>query len=624
MRHGSSRWFSLSFVLVVFPCQGALHAQQEVAAKAVSVNYARPKSLGNFFKPYLSPSVPETSLANSPRLSDLIRDGKLQLSVEDAVALALENNLDVVAASYEPAIAQTDVLRAKAGGATRGVAGAFQSTSLFAGAIGGGVSGGGGGGGGAGGASGGGGGFTLGGGSFDPAVSFSYGWNQNTVPLGITILQGVPVVTTHTASYSYYLGQAFTTGTSFGVGLFAARQSTTGVTSLFNPQIPTQLAIGFTQPLLNGFGRRVNARFIRVAANEVRFADSSFRQKVMTTVGQLLGLYWDVVAAREHVDVAQKALELSEKTLTDTSQEVKLGVIARFEEVRAAAEVSRQRGNLVRTRADYEQKEEQLKTLIAKHVVQELATAEILPSGQLPEPKPDDIPTLAEALRQAAANRPEIEQADLNLRNQGITTKATRNAMLPSLNIFATYAPQGLSGERVLRDAKGDVVRVESGGVSEALSQTFRNQYPDYFAGFSLSIPLRNRTAQADLARALLEQRVLEAKLRQQKEMVDQEVRRAVIAVTEAKEEIEAARSGVEMARQTLEGEQKKFQLGESEIFRIVLAQRDLATAEDTEVTARANYAKALVQYQQATATILEKNQIEIGGANQGRSARPS
>ena len=193
--------------------------------------------------------------------------------------------------------------------------------------------------------------------------------------------------------------------------------------------------------------------------------------------------------------------------------------------------------------------------------------------------------------------------------------------MLPGLNIFATYAPQGLSGNRIFRDTNGNVVGVEAAGLGDSLSQMFRNKYPDYTAGVSISVPLRNRTARADMARSLIEQRQLEASLQQQKEMAEEGVRRALIAVTEAKAEIEAARGAVELARQTLDGEQRKFQLGQSDVFRVVLAQRDLFDAEENAVTASSGYAQALVQVELATGTILTKYHIEMGDARSGGSS---
>ena len=543
--------------------------------------------------------------------------GKLALSLDDVIALTLENNLDIAVESYNIGMAKTDLLRAQGGGAVRGVSGAFQSSALFSGAIGGGIGSGSGGGGGAGGSGGGNGAVSIGGsGGFDPIAGFTYFWNQNTTPLGITVLQGVPVLTTHYAYYSYSLSQSFSTGTSLGIGLGGYRQTSSSVTTLYNPVVPTQLILGFTQPLLNGFGRQVNRRFIRMANNEQSFADSSLRLKVMTTLAKALALYWDVVSSRDQLDVAQKALDLARKTLDDRTKEEKLGVIAPFEVLRANSELARRKTDLVRARAQAQQQQEQLKTLLAKRVDSNVSQAEIVPLATLPEPRLDDIPPLEEALRRAAENRPEIEQNELNLRNQEITVKAARNALLPSLGVFGTYAPQGLSGNGLVRDSNGNVVATEAGGMWDALSQTFRNRYPDYTVGFSLSIPLKNRQAQADAARALLEERQLEAKFQQQKLAIEEEVRRAVIAVADAKTEIEAAQASVTMAQQTFDGEQKKFRLGESDMLHIIQAQRDLVDAETAEVTGRTDYAKALVQFLQATGTILDAYHVDVGKSN--------
>ncbi len=353
-----------------------------------------------------------------------------------------------------------------------------------------------------------------------------------------------------------------------------------------------------------------------MANNEQSFADSSLRLKVMTTLAKALALYWDVVSSRDQLDVTQKALDLARKTLDDRTKEEKLRVIAPFEVLRANSELARRKTDLVRARAQAQQQQEQLKTLLAKRVDSNVSQAEIVPLATLPEPRLDDIPPLEEALRRAAENRPEIEQNELNLRNQEITVKAARNALLPSLGVFGTYAPQGLSGKGLVRDSNGNVVATEAGGMWDALAQTFRNRYPDYTVGFSLSIPLKNRQAQADAARALLEERQLEAKFQQQKLAIEEEVRRAVIAVADAKTEIEAAQASVTMAQQTFDGEQKKFRLGESDMLHIIQAQRDLVDAETAEVTGRTDYAKALVQFLQATGIILDAYHVDVGKSN--------
>ncbi|PYV28019.1 MAG: hypothetical protein DMG24_03020, partial [Acidobacteria bacterium] len=161
--------------------------------------------------------------------------------------------------------------------------------------------------------------------------------------------------------------------------------------------------------------------------------------------------------------------------------------------------MARRREDLIVAQARDHDQQEQLKTAISKQVHSELAAAEIVAADRLPEPKPDDILALEAALRLAAKSRPEIEQADLNIRDQEIAIKAASNGLLPSLNLFATYVPQGLSGNQT---AGGRIVRA---GFAESFSQTLHNTYPDYSLGVSLGIPLRNRVARADLARALLE-----------------------------------------------------------------------------------------------------------------------
>ncbi len=635
------RCLVLNLVLGMLFGTGGLMAQQPAPSQPerkesqpagpTTMDYSRSRSFPNVFEPYFPRFVPETSMANSERVHLLIREGKLHLSLADTIALALENNLDIAIARYTPAYAQTDVLRAKSGGATRGGFGAFQSTALFGGALGGGIGGGGGGGGGgAGGAFGGGGAVNTGSvGSFDPIAGFSFGWDHRATPLGITILQGgVPSVTTQTTSYSGFFGQRFLTGTSYVLALNGTRQSTTSLTSLFNPQVPSGMTIGLNQPLLRGFGYRANAQFIRIARNSLRFADSTFRQQVILAVTQISNLYWDLVSFRENVRVANQALALAQKTLSDNKRQVEIGTLAPIEVVRAESEVAARQQDLIVAQTNAQQQQEVLKTALSKHVDAELAAAEIIPTDALPEPKVDDAPPLEQALRLAAQNRPEIEQGDLNIRNQEITIQASRNSLLPELSAFATYAPQGLSGNALCGGSQFQpacppgVTGFVPGGVSQSFTQTFQGRFPDYSYGLTLQFPIRNRSAQADVARALLEERQLRTQLQKTHNQVEQDVRNAEIALIQAKAQIEAAGKAVILAQQTLEAEQKKFQLGESTVFQVIQAQRDLATQEGNNVRARSTYAKALTQFAQATGTTLEKNRIELEEAKEGRVSR--
>ncbi|MBI1941985.1 MAG: TolC family protein [Acidobacteria bacterium] len=625
MKTRTAYWSAATLILAVTLFPAKLGAQQQAEQKKPSVvDYTRTSIFPNFFEPYVSPIVSEEPMSNSQRLQSLIRDGKLQISVDDAVALALENNLDIAVARYGPSFAQTDIVRTKSGGAGRGVSGAFQSQALFAGAIGGGISGGGGGGQtGAGGAFGGGGATNVGSvGSFDPVAGFNFGWDRRTTPLGTIVVTGVPFLTNQTTTYSGFFGQQFQTGTSYVMGLNGSRQSTTSLTALFNPQVVSSFFAGFNQPLLQGFGYRANSRFIRISKINVKIADSVFRQQVITTVSQILTLYWDLVVFRENVRVAERSLALAEKTLSDNKRQVEIGTLAPIEVVRAESEVATRQQELIVAQTNLRQQQTVLKTALAKQVDDQLAAIEIEPTNPLPEPKPEDIPPVEEALKLAAQNRPELEQADFNLQNQTTVIKANRNSLLPRLDIFASYSGSGLSGNRIIRDNTGQVVDVDPNGVLQALTQTIQGQFPDYSFGLSLQFPIRNRAAQADAVRALLEERQLKTQLQRTKNQVAQEVRNAEIALIQAKAQIEAARKAVVLARQTLDAEQKKFQLGESTVFLVIQAQRDLVAAEVREVQARSTYAKALTQFSQTTGTTLQKYRIELSEALEGKVAR--
>ncbi len=605
-----------------------------------TAGYGNTRWFPSFWNPYQNPYVPEEKMSNSDRLHYLLRDGTLQLSIEDVIELALENNLDLAVARYSIGFARTDVLRTQGGGAQRGgFSGAFQSSALFSGAVGSGVTSGGNAvSGGAGGVTGSASAIQLGSGAtFDPAAFFSYGWNQNITPLGTTAVTGVPFVDLQGSSYTAGVTQAFQAGTSYEVILGGTRGTTTSLTSVFNPEVNTFLAFGFTQPLLNGFGRRANSTYIRIAKNDVKIADSVFRQQVITTLGTILNEYWDYLSFKENVRVKEEGLAFSQKLLDDNKKQVEIGTLAPIEVVRAESEVASDQEAVIVARTNLEQQGELLKTALARQVGPELASAQIVANDQLPEPRPDDLPTLEKALADAFANRPEIEQTELKFKDQDYTIARDRNALLPSLNIFGTYAAEGLSGNQLLCPSGSSpygqgCITAEGGiesptgrainGVPEALSQTFRGQYPNYSLGLNLSIPIRNREAQADAARAALERRQLETQLQQWKNNIAQQVRTAVIAVVQAKAQITAADKATLLAQQTLDGEQKKLRLGESTVFQVIQAQRDLATAEGNGVLAHSTYAKAITQYQQAVGTVLVDYNIQLSDAMQGAVTR--
>ena len=617
-------------ILGILVASPGLFAQESKPAKTLNLDYTRTSWFPGFWGPYQTPVVPAPRMSNSQLLHSLMSDGKLHLSVEDAIALALENNLDIAVARYNVAFARTDYIRTLSGGAARGVQGANISSALFAGALGGGVGGAAGAGGSrAGGFLGSGGATNMGSvSSFDPFVGMSFGQDASTQPLSSSFIAGSPVVQGHTTSLSGFFGQRFPTGTSYVITTGGARSSTTALSYSFNPQVTNSLAIGFNQPLLKGFGYRANTQFIRIARNDIKIADVVFRNQVITTVGQILNYYWDLLSFKENVRVAQQALAYAQKLLSDNKRQVEIGTLAPIEVVRAESEVAAREQDLIVAQTNLQQQQELIKTALSKQVDKDLASAQIDPQGGLPEPQPNDVPPLDEALKLAFANRPEIAQADLNLRNQAIAIQSARNALLPELDVFATYIGSGLSGTTLVRGAAtasnffGPVIGTIPGGLGQTYTQIFHNRYPDYSFGLSLIIPIRNRQAQADAATALLQERQQQTQLQKTKNDIAQAVRSAEIGVIQAKAEIEAGRKAVVLAQQTLDAEQKKFQLGESTVFLVIQAQRDLATAEGNEVKARSTYAKALTQFQQVTATILNQYHIEMNDAVEGKVTR--
>ncbi len=577
-------------------------------AEATLYDYTHSRGFPDVLSTYSAPYVAQARLANSSLLDELIVGDKLNLSLEDAVALAIENNLDIGVARYDLPIAQTDLLRARAGGAARGVAGANISQTNFGGALGTGVGGGGGGGGGYAGGALGGGIPSVGSASCcDPNLSVRYGWGNTVTPLNYPGVTGVPVVSAHTGFVSTSFSQGFLTGTSLVVNLFGARQTTNSLTQLFNPDLTSNFTVGITQNLLNGFGRRANARFIRIAENDQQFSRSVFRQKVIDTVSRVISTYYDLLADQENIHVAKEALGYAQKLLADNQEEKKIGAAAQLDVAQAELDVANRRQDLLTAENTFEQDSQTMKSLVSRSFSAQIAAVGINPTDRLPDPHATDIPTLDEALREGGASRPEIEQAMVNLKNQQITIQATRNALLPALTAFAAFSPQG-----------------QEGALGTALGQVFRNRFPGYGYGVSLEIPIRNRQAQADAARALLEQRQLEMKLRQARNQMVWDVSKAVSLVRQAQGELQAAEKVTVLARQSYDMTHIKFTAGRATVHEVITAQTQLGTAENAEVQARAGYAKALITFEQATGTLLGRNHIQLSNAVQGSVPRPA
>jgi len=589
---------------------------QQTAAPATGqgfmANFAQtPRIFPHFWAPYIQQAVPLPALENSPRLLNLIHDGKLELSLADALALTLENNLDIVIGRYVVPFSQTDILRTKSGQAARGFTGALFPGELNSGAIGAGVtsSGSTGGTGNAGGITGGGGAVSIGpAGAFDPAVSFGFSFDRVTSPLNSLVVSGIPTTTSYATSFSGSYAQLFTNGASYSVSLSALRQSTTQQNTLFNPDVTSRLSIGFNQPLLNGFGRLPNERFMMVARTNQSTAQDVFRQQVITSVTTLENAYWDLASFQLNVQVAEDSLAAAKELLDVNRRQEEVGTMSQLDVVTAESQVAASERDLIVAKTNLEQQVTTVKQLISKKDDPLLDAATIVVTDRLPEPRDADLPDLAKVLAAAQSNRPELHAAQNNLQNQDVAIQYARNDQLPSAALFGLYAGSGLQGNNALL----------TGGAGGSLSQAFSAAYPETAVGLSISASIRNRSAQADSARAQLERNQLLIGLQNTRNQVAMQVRQARISLIQGKAQVEAAKEAVRLAQVTLDGERKKLDVGLSTSYNVVLRQRDLATAQYAEVQALGTYAKALVAIDQATGTTLDHNAIQLNDALRG------
>ena len=398
-----SVWRLMSLLTMTFVWPAALYgqaAEQRKPAARQSIEAA--PWFPNVLRPYQAQAAPPLVLENSPRLDTLVRDGKLELTVGDALALALENNLDLAVQRFIPAIADTDVLRTSSGQAARGVTGALVPSGLTAGALGVGVSaaGGGGGIGSAGGITGGGGAISIGSsGNFDPAFTMNFSYDRVTSPLNTTQVAGIPVVTADATAFSSSYAQLFRTGTSYSVSLSGQRQSSTQQRLRFNPAAISRISLALHQPLLSGFGREANERFIRVALNNTGTSEEVFRQQVTATVVQVENAYWDLAAFQENVKVAEQSLAVAERLLSDNRLRVEVGSMPPLEVTSAEAEVAARTRDLTVARTNLQLQEANLKNLLVKRSSAELDNVAIVLRDQMPAPADRDLPNVKEALR---------------------------------------------------------------------------------------------------------------------------------------------------------------------------------------------------------------------------------
>jgi outer membrane protein len=584
----------------------------------------------NPFAPYSPRSMPEPMLTNSTRLDQLIQDGKLMLSLDDAISLALENNLNIFVERFAPWIAETQLLKAQAGGVPQ----SFSTQQVVLGSS-----------------------PSV---SFDPIISVGYSWSHGNFPVNNPFISGtgssnILVVNQNSSGVNFGYTQGFHTGTNFSVTLDTPRSATNEPDVFFNPAFSPVLTATLTQPLLNGFGLLPNTRYIIEQKNSIKVANSLFAQQVIAVVTQTSNDYWELVYDRQNVKVQEAAVGVSQKLWEDNKKQLEIGTMAPLDVLTAESQLATDQQNLIVAQTTKLQQETVLLNDIAKNLLaKDVAGIEIVPTTAISTPDVVENIPLQDAVQEAWRKRPELYQADLNLKNSQIEVKVLRNALLPSLNGYIQYQSQGLNGTGFnttesnttfvadpaspLVDANGvpiliggnavfagvpaSTTAVTHGGVGDALSQVFRNQYPVYSAGVTLTMPLRNRSAQADSARAQFDERQLRVQYRQTENTIVINVRNAIIALQQDRSQVAAAEKARTLAQQTLDAEQKKYQLGSSTSYQVVLRSRDLTAAQGTALRAQANLAEALVNFNQAMGRTLEVQHITVAEAMRGEMSK--
>ena len=619
----------LCAVLVATPA--AFGQQNPGADTRGPLGTERPHWYSGIAQPYQSRVVPPVNVSNSSRIDTLLRAGNLYLSLSDAIALALENNLDVEIERYEFSIAQADLLRAQSGASIQGIPTAVLPGIPTGAGIG-----------------------LLGSSStgigstsevsalwamssslsYDPFVTSSLNFGHTTAPQSNTVTSGTPALVTTNKTANFGISQSFLTGGTVTLGYNNITQEQNSFRSTVNPFTNSSLDLSVVQPLLQGFGFAQNNRTIRIAKNNVRAADYVFRQQLINSVANVVQLYWTLVAANSTVNVNQQAVAVAQKLYDDNKKQVEIGTLAPIEVVRAEAQLATAQQALVAAQSAVLQLEAVLKSALSRNGLTSPAILEahVIPTDPIRIPETEAIQPVQDLVSRALDSRPDVAQSRIQLENAGIILSGTRNALLPTLSATGDFRSNALVGSQntVLGPPTSSGLLSTPpiadpyfvGGYGTILAQLFGRNFPTYSIGLNLTIPLRNRAAQANVATASLNLRQNQLLLQREINQIRVDVQNAITAVNQARAQYEAAVKGRVLQEQTLDADQKKLALGATTVYQVIQEQRELTTAPAAEVTAQATYAGARVQLDVATGSTLANNNVEFDEAKAGHVSK--
>ena len=584
-------------------------AQPQPTARSIQIsnqNYDTGKPwFPKLFAPYTPTPVPEPILLNSPSLEQMIRDGKLQISLQEAIDLALQNNLDISIQRYTPWLAEANILRARAGAAGSGTIPALGNIPAL---------------------------------NFDPQITSTLSLDDRVIPANNPVAAAIggtsgtlQSAASHSAIGDISYSQAFPTGTTFSSTFNNSRASSSSSLVFFNPSVTSNFIFTASQQLLNGFGLLPNDRYLRIAKLNKNIADQTFQQQVITSITAVANAYWELVFARGNVDVARQELELANKTYGDNKKQVDVGTLAPLEIVQAEALVATANQALIVDQTTVLQDQLALLNLISKDPnATPLQAVEIIPTDTANDapPEVEKIP-LQDLVKEAITKRPDVLQSQIALKGDNINVRVTKNALLPTLTLSGEYATAGLSGNHTFTNVTSCTPTPPAAvcppivtGLATSLGDMFSGIYPEYNAQLSLIIPIRNRAAQANNVTALLDERLDQARYQQIVNNASIDVHNAQIILEQARVTLAAAGKTRDLDQQTLDAEQKKYQVGASTLFNIVSDQNTLVAAESAEVRARVNLAEGKVNFDRAMARTLDVFKITIADAKAGKSPK--
>lgn len=549
---------------------------------------------GNYFSTFTSkykaPYIPPIDMSNTSRADQLIRAGNLYLSLNDAVAMALENNLGLEIQRYT-----------------------FQTTAAaYRGSF----------------------------GIYDQVFNINqFTYNHGANPVTQYTTQGTNTInTTDTYNRNFNFQQPLVTGANLTLGYTSSKTSTNNTTNPFAPSLGGGINLQGTQPLLRGFGRGLIEIPIKIAKNNQRNADYTFQQQVNTTLNNVITAYWNLVSAVLNVDVARQSLDLSNRLLDQNQKQVEIGTMAPIDIKQTEVQVAQNEQALIAAQTAVLTQEIALKNLLSRNGVANatISQAHIIPTSRVEVPAIEPVQPVQDLMETALEKRPELAQNRITLENTSLNMKTSRNALLPQLNLTGQVSQPGQSGNLnpaycsdPLNPPPAQIVNCSRlppedyrGGYSNVLRQLFTVPLVNWNVGLTFSINLRNRSQQAALVQQQLQYRTQELQLQQQTNQIRADVQTALANITRARGQFAAADRAVSAQEAVVDAEQRKFQLGASTLFVVIQQQNTLATTRQQLVTAQVQYATSKLALDVATGTLMDKYNLIFDEAKDGMVTR--